>query len=148
LTLPVKRPSFFLLPMIGWKERIHLPDLGIGPIIAKVDTGARSAALHAEDIAVRGKRVRFSVPVGSRKTWKDVALAGYRRIKSSSGHTEQRAVIETTIKIGNHSFEIEVTLTDRRDMGVPMLLGRSSVRGLFLVNPAKSFILSKTAKRT
>ncbi len=143
----VKRPSFFLLPMIGWKERVYLPDLGLGPIEAKIDTGARSAALHADDIAIRGRRVRFSVPINGRRHWQDAALAGQRRVKSSSGHTEIRAVIETRVTLGNHAFTIEVTLTDRRDMGVPMLLGRSSVRGLFLVNPGKSFILSKTKKR-
>jgi hypothetical protein len=145
--MTVKRPSFFLLPMIGWKERVYLPDLGLGPIVAKVDTGARSAALHAENIAIRGKRVRFSVHVNGRNHWQDKALAGHRRVKSSSGHSEQRAVIETALTVGRHTYAIEVTLTDRTDMGVPMLLGRSSVRGRFLVNPAKSFILSKTAKR-
>jgi hypothetical protein len=145
---PAKRPSFFLLPMIGWKERVHLPELGLGPIEAKIDTGARSAALHAEDVAIRGRRVRFSVPINGRKYWQDAALAGQRRVKSSSGHTEVRAVIETVVRLGNHAFSIEVTLTDRRDMGVPMLLGRSSVRGLFVVNPGKSFLLSKIKKRT
>jgi hypothetical protein len=145
--IAAKRPSFFLLPMIGWKEHIYLPALGVGPIIGKIDTGARTAALHAEDIAIRGRRVRFSVPVNGRRYWQDVALAGQKRIKSSSGHSEMRAVIETAVMIGGQKFTIEISLTDRRDMGVPMLLGRLSVRGLFVVNPGKTFILSKQKKR-
>jgi hypothetical protein len=135
------------LPLIGWKELVHLPSLHFGPIIAKIDTGARSAALHADDILVRGKRVKFSVPIRGRKHWHDVPLLGQRQVKSSSGHVETRAVIETVIVIGKHSFRTEVTLTDRTDMGVPMLLGRSSLGGRFVVNPAKSFVLGKATKR-
>jgi hypothetical protein len=143
----VKRPSFFTLPMIGWKEHVNLPDLGLTGLVAKVDTGARSAALHADDIAVRGKRVRFSVPVNGRRHWQDFAVAGVKRVKSSSGHTETRVVILTHVDIGVHRHLIEVTLTNRQDMGVPMLLGRASVRGHFVVHPGKSFILSKKTKR-
>ncbi len=142
-----KRPTFFQLPMIGWKEHVNLPELGISALTAKIDTGARSAALHADDIAIRGKRVRFSIPVNGRKHWQDVPVAGLKRVKSSSGHSETRVMILTDIGIGNHIFSIEVTLTNREDMGVPMLLGRTSMRGRFLVHPGRSFILSKKSKR-
>lgn len=143
----VKRPSFFTLPMIGWKEYVDLPDLSLTGLVAKVDTGARSAALHADDIAIRGKRVRFSIPVNGRRHWQDMPVAGIKRVKSSSGHSETRVVILTYAVIGSHRHLIEVTLTNRKDMGVPMLLGRASVRGLFVVHPGKSFILSKKTKR-
>jgi hypothetical protein len=126
-------------PLIGWRERIRLPGLGLGPLTAKVDTGARSAALHAEDIRIRGRHVTFSVhgkPC-------EAKLHGKRRVKNSSGLSETRAVIETEIKIGKSLFTAEVTLTDRTDMGVPMLLGRATIRGRYLVHPGRSFIITK-----
>ena len=74
-------------------------------------------------------------------------LAGHRRVKSTSGHSEARAVIETDVVVGEHRFAIEITLTNRTDMGVPMLLGRSSIKGRFAVHPGKSYILSRKRKR-
>ncbi len=145
--ITAKRPSIFTLPMIGWKEHVNLPALGLNGLTAKIDTGARSAALHAEDIAIRGKRVRFSVQINGRRYWQDAPLAGVKRVKSSSGHTESRAMIITEVVIGVYKLDIEVTLTDRTDMGVPMLLGRASVRGHFVVHPGKSFILSRKARK-
>lgn len=130
-------------PLIGWRERVKLPQLGIGLLVAKVDTGARTAALHAEDIEQHGHRVRFRVPVNGREHHCDAALAGERRVKSSSGHGETRVVIETDVVIGIHRFPIEVTLTNRTDMGVPMLLGRAAIRGRFVVHPGRSFIVSR-----
>lgn len=134
-------------PLIGWRERVRLPELGIGLITAKVDTGARSAALHAEDIQIHGARVRFRVSINGRDHHCDMALAGHRRVKSTSGHSEARAVIESDVVIGAHRFATEITLTDRTDMGVPMLLGRASVRGRFVVHPGRSFIISAKKKK-
>jgi hypothetical protein len=133
--------------LIGWRERVRLPQLAVGMIVAKVDTGAKSAALHAENIRVHGTRVRFRVPLNGRDHEYDLPLAGHRRVKSTSGHSEARAVIETDVVVGEHRFATEVTLTDRTDMGVPMLLGRSSIKGRFVVHPGKSFILSRKRKR-
>ena len=142
--MPVQpRPSFFVLPMIGWKEHVRLPNLGIGPVVAKIDTGARTAALHADEIEMRDERVRFVIITNSRRHIYYAPLIGKKRIKSSNGQTETRAVINTEIQIGGHHLTAEVTLTNRTDMGVPMLLGRTTVRGRFLVHPGKSFILSK-----
>lgn len=141
-----KTPST-LPQLIGWRERVRLPELAIGIITAKVDTGAKSAALHAEDIEVHGSRVRFRVPLNGRDHQYDLPLAGHRRVKSTSGHSEARAVIETDVKIGEHRFATEVTLTNRTDMGVPMLLGRASIKGRFVVHPGRSFILSRKKKR-
>lgn len=134
--------------LIGWRERVRLPQLGIGLIIAKVDTGARSAALHAEDIEIHGSRVRFRVHVNGRDHHCEMQLAGHRRVKSTSGHSEARAVIETDVVVGHHRFAVEITLTDRTDMGVPMLLGRAGIRGRFLVHPGRSFIVSAKKKKT
>jgi hypothetical protein len=133
--------------LIGWRERVRLPQLAVGIVTAKVDTGAKSAALHAEDIEIHGGRVRFRVPLNGRDHAYDLPLAGHRRVKSTSGHSEARAVIETDVVIGEHRFATEITLTNRTDMGVPMLLGRASIKGRFVVHPGKSFILSRKRKR-
>jgi hypothetical protein len=144
--MPPLRPTMFPSPLIGWREDVGLPLLGTGTLIAKIDTGARSAALHAENIIVRGRRVSFTLELGERQQRVEVPLAGTKRIKSSSGHRENRALIETEIEIGNHRFNVEVTLTDRTDMGVPMLLGRNAVKGRFLVHPGRSFVVSRKKK--
>lgn len=140
------RPTMFSLPLIGWREDVGLPQLSSGPMVAKIDTGARSAALHATNIVVKGKRVGFSLELDGRTQKIDMPLAGSKRVKSSNGHSQMRAVIETILEIGQHKFKTEVTLTDRADMGVPMLLGRNTIKGRFLVNPARSFLISRKKK--
>lgn len=130
------------LPLIGWKEHVVLPELGRGQLEAKIDTGARSAALHARFIAYVGRRVHFTLDVNGHKKNCVAPLADLKRIKSSNGMSELRPVIETTVKMGIHEFTVMVTLTDRTDMGVPMLLGREAIKGRFLVNAARSFMLS------
>jgi hypothetical protein len=134
-------PVVRALELIGWRESVRLPELKAGMLEAKVDTGARSAALHADEILVHGRRVSFRL--GGRLH--DMPFSGQRRVKNSGGRTETRVVIETEIKIGRHRFATEVTLTDRADMGVPMLIGRATIRGRFLVHPGRAFIQSKKA---
>ena len=134
--------------LIGWRERVHLPRLGLGPIIAKIDTGARSAALHAEDISIKGHHVKFCVPMNGVNHHFELPFKGQRRVKSTSGHSEVRAVVETEIAIGTTTFTAEITLTDRTDMGVPMLLGRATIRGKFVVHPGRSFLISRTKRKT
>ena len=136
------------LQTIGWRERVSLPLLGIGLIVAKIDTGAKSAALHATDIRQVGSHVEFTVPVDGHNHRCRLALKGQKRIKSSSGHSQHRALVETEVKIGTERLKIDVTLTDRTDMGVPMLLGRSSLQGRFLVHPARSYLLSAMKRKT
>jgi hypothetical protein len=130
-----------ILPHLGWKEHVRFPKLGLGPIIAKVDTGARTAALHADAIEVSGQSVRFVIVENGRRRVYRAPLEGHKRVKSSSGHSETRPVIRATLQIGQIRFKAEVTLTDRTDMGYPMLLGRNTIKGLFLVNPARTFLL-------
>lgn len=145
--IQTKRPTLFPLPIAGWKEHVTFPRLKLGPLVAKLDTGARTAALHADEIEVTGKRVRFVIEMdGKKKTFK-APLAGHKRVKSSNGHSELRAVIRATLELGMHVFKTEVTLTNRTDMGVPMLLGRNSIKGHFIVNPARTFLL-RTRKKT
>ncbi|MGL6181268.1 MAG: ATP-dependent zinc protease family protein [Aestuariivirga sp.] len=133
--------------LIGWRERVSLPELGVGLIIAKVDTGAATAALHATDIRIAGSHVEFIVPVKGRHLHCSLPLKGEKRVKSSSGHSQSRALVETAVKIGRLRFIIDMTLTDRSDMGVPMLIGRSSIAGRYVVDPGRSFILSPKRRK-
>ncbi|MFK7834818.1 MAG: 30S ribosomal protein S6--L-glutamate ligase [Sulfitobacter sp.] len=119
----------------GWEEWVGLPDLGLPAIRAKVDTGARTSALHAHDIETFGSaakpKVRFNVhPIAGRE---DIAitcsapLIDRREVTSSNGEAEQRYVIETTLEVGGQSWPIEVTLTNRKGMTSRMLLGRQAL---------------------
>lgn len=134
--------------VIGWRERVSLPQLGVGTFSAKIDTGARSAALHATNIERDDHHVTFMLPLPKRHHHCRLPLKGMRKVKSSSGHTETRAVVETDVKIGKLILRMEVTLTDRTDMGVAMLIGRSSIGHGFLVHPTKTNLLSARTRKT
>jgi hypothetical protein len=134
--------------VLGWREWASLDDLNIKKIKVKVDTGARTSALHANNIKIikraKKKFVEFDInPLqNSGKTVRCKAeLIGERKVKSSTGHSSLRPVIETHIHIGEYKWCIEVTLVNRDIMGFRMLLGRQAIRGNFLVDPGKSFVL-------
>ena len=137
--------------IIGWREYVGLPQLGINKIKAKIDTGARSSALHAFNIRESshlGKRiVRFQVHPLQRNSKETITteaeLLEYRKIRNSGGAAQLRPVIKTNIEVGKHIWEIELSLTDRDVMGFRMLLGRQGVRNKFLVDPGGSFIQSR-----
>ena len=139
-------------PVLGWREWIALPQLGIDRIKAKIDTGARTSALHAYHVQVReedGQRMaHFKVhPVqGNNKIVVKckAKVKDERIVTDSGGHKEHRLVIETLLRIGDHERTVEITLTDRDNMLFRMLLGRTAIRPHFLVDPNKSFL--STAK--
>lgn len=140
--------------VVGWREWLRLPDLGVKLIKAKVDTGARTSALHAEDLRFvsRGGRryVRFTVHPKQRQRRTKVEavapLVGHRRVRSSSGESEERPVIATRVDVGGEVWTIEVTLTRRDVMGFRMLLGRQALRGHAVVDPGRSFVTRKVRK--
>ena len=133
--------------IIGWREWVKLPQLGIKNIKAKIDTGARTSSLHAMDIEFykRGKKefVKFRVyPVqrSSKKSIKTHAeVLEYRKVKSSNGQTEKRPVILTEVELMGITWPIEVTLTNRDEMGFRMLLGRESFRNKMLIDAGNSY---------
>ncbi|MBF2034762.1 MAG: ATP-dependent zinc protease [Leptolyngbyaceae cyanobacterium T60_A2020_046] len=137
-------------PVIGWREWLVLPDLHIAAVKVKVDTGARSSALHAFDIhrfIENGvEMVRFQVHPLQRNTAMTVAAAAplleERVVRSSGGHAQLRPVIQTRVALGDRCWPIELTLTNRDVMGFRMLLGREAVRQRFWVDPGRSYLLS------
>jgi hypothetical protein len=143
------------LPIIGWREQLALPDLGIREVKAKIDTGARSSALHAFDVETfnsNGKRmVRFKVHPYQRDAHRTVTaeaeLLDQRQVRNSGGQTQVRPVIETTVDLNGDRWSIELTLTNRDVMGFRMLLGRQAVRRRFLVDAGRSFLHSATESR-
>lgn len=133
--------------VIGWREWISLPLLGIPRLKAKIDTGARTSALHAFDIEQyqeHGKnRVRFKVHPVQRNDNVSVEcsadLIDVRNISDSGGHRELRYVIETTLVLGGISRLIHISLTDRGSMNFRMLLGRKALQTYYIIDPARSF---------
>lgn len=139
---------------IGWEEWCALPELGLPAIKVKVDTGAKTSALHAYDIKSfekdDGEYVRFKIhPLqGDNKRYVEceAKLVDRRSVTSSNGEREKRYVIETPMVFGDKSFKAQVTLTSRHKMIFRMLLGRQAmVKAKFAVDPAKSFMLGKVA---
>ncbi len=141
-------------PVIGWREWVSLPELGIVAVKAKVDTGARTSALHAYDIHLfrRGGRrmVRFKVHPLQRNTRRTVEaeapVLDQRTVKSSTGHEHERIVIQTEVVVGGQRRPIELTLASRDAMGFRMLLGRQAIRGHFTVDPGRSYFGGKPSR--
>ncbi|MBT5766269.1 30S ribosomal protein S6--L-glutamate ligase [Emcibacteraceae bacterium] len=132
---------------VGWEEWLSLPELGLPALKAKTDTGARTSAIHAFAIQPFGSDkkpyVRFGVhPVPDNtdiEVYCSAPVVGQREVTSSNGQTELRYVIKTPITIGERTWDIEITLTNRENMAYRMLLGRSALDEL-AVKPAESFL--------
>lgn len=138
--------------VIGWREWVRMPALGQAEIKAKIDTGARTSALHAyfvEPFELDGRPwVRFGLHPRQKDTEVQIEceapVIDQRRVTDSGGHAEMRYVIATTMVLGDQAFEAEVTLTDRENMLFRMLLGRGALKPRFLVDSDQSFLLGGT----
>ncbi len=138
--------------VIGWREWVSLPDLNIPAVKAKIDTGARTSALHAFNIqeyeADSRKMIRFDIrPLQRRK--KLILhcvspLLEQRMVSDSGGHWERRYVILTPVMLGGKSWPIEITLTHRDTLKFRMLLGRTALRGHYLVDPEQSYLTGRS----
>ena len=132
----------------GWREWVSLPGAGVPWIKAKLDTGARSSSVHAYDVTLTGEdaseRVRFRLQPWQESREDAVVVEcpihDRRRVRSSSGHVEERIVVIMRIALLGREIETEMTLSNRDEMGFRMLIGRQALRQGFLVDPAKSFL--------
>ena len=140
---------------LGWREWLALPDLDIAWVKAKVDTGARTSCLHTfrtEPYTVDGqRRVTFWVHPEQHNLHRvvecDAAVIDERSVTDSGGHKELRLVIETRVLLGDQSWPIEMTLTNRDNMRFRMLLGRTAMAGRCTVMPEASYLAGDPALR-
>jgi len=142
------------MPMLGWREWVELPELNIHQIKAKIDTGARSSALHAfaiEPYRKNGQRwVMFAIHPKQRHS--DVFIECHAPIKDrrivtdSGGHKQRRYVIETQLVLGQSRINAEMTLTNRDSMLFRMLIGRTTLNNRFIIDPNSSYLQGKPNK--
>lgn len=134
---------------IGWREWVVLPLLHSDPIRAKIDTGARTSALHAARIRplqvdgaewVEFELDRHDLPNATSPF--RMPIKDQRTVRNSGGQAEERYLIETMLRLGDDEWPVELTLTTRHDMNYPMLIGRTAVRRRFLVDPGRSYLIS------
>jgi len=134
--------------LAGWREWVQLPEIGVPWIKAKLDTGARTSAIHAYKIKrfeKDGKAwVRFRVRPWQESTEDEVvvecAVHDVRSIRSSSGHVQERYVVKMRLELLGRRVTAEVTLSNRDQMGFRMLIGRQALRRRFLVDAGSSFL--------
>ncbi len=130
---------------LGWKEYVDFPHWGIHRVRAKIDTGARTSALDVLEYQIHGRTVRLCMALHRRKPERIVAiespLVRLTRVRNSSGHSEERPVIEACIRLGAVERSIQVTLTRRPRMHFRMLLGRQALAGAFVVDVTQSYLL-------
>jgi len=138
-------------PVIGWREWVSIPFLGVGAINAKVDTGANTSALHVSQLTIfkKGRYEYAHFIIHPSQYSKSPAIEcetrvlGYRKIKSSTGHSTVRPVIRTLVALGEYQWECEITLINREEMNYRMLLGREAIKNRFLVNAGRSHLIGE-----
>jgi hypothetical protein len=143
------------LSSVGWREWVFLPQFSSTKINAKIDTGASTSALHAEDISFvkrKGvKMVRFQIFPNQRSrvgaTWVEAEYVEKRKVRSSVGHETLRPVVKTEIEVGDDRFQVEITLINRGMMGFRMLIGRAALKGRYLVDSGASYVATKSLNR-
>jgi hypothetical protein len=152
-TVPVEKRK---KKLAGWREWVALPDLHIKRIKAKIDTGARTSALHASNITPFTKDgaayVRFVVhPLQRQKKPAKTCVAlviDHRRIMDSGGRSEERYVVRTSLTIGQSRWPVELSLTNRDQLGFRMLIGRQALRRRYVVDPSRSFVTKMKRRKS
>ena len=149
---PSKTNSSDTRVVIGWTEYVDLPDWGVRGLRAKIDTGARSSALHVENLrTLPHGMVSFDVVLRRRQRKRTMHLqASVRRrarVRSSTGHVTERVFVATMLRLGPIEREIEISLVDREPMIHRMLLGRNALDGELLIAAGRRFGLGRPARR-
>jgi len=135
----------------GWREWVGLPAIGVGSIKAKLDTGARTSALHAFNIETHWTNgelwARFFVHPYQKNDAKEIAcdarIEDIRIVSNPGGRRQRRLVIRTDIHLGDETWPIDLSLTDRDEMGFRLLIGRTAMHGNLIVDPDHSYLLGK-----
>ncbi|MFM7348484.1 MAG: ATP-dependent zinc protease [Erythrobacter sp.] len=134
------------LAVVGWRELVSLPELGLAGIPAKIDTGARTSSLHAhvlDEFRRDGERyLRFAVDWDGERHFCEAVHVDLRGITSSNGDQQARFVIKTPLAIGSLTFRAEISLADRSQMQFPMLIGRTALRRRMVVDSGHSWLQS------
>lgn len=139
--------------IVGWKEWLTLPELKIPAIKAKIDTGARTSALHTYKLERLSKDiVKFHIhPLQKRSDIRMICeseIIDVRVVKDSGGHEEERIFIETPILLNNKKWNIEISLTSRENMLFRMLLGRGAlISGDLSVDPALQYTMGRNISK-
>jgi len=135
------------LPVCGWRERVALPEWGIRSVRAKLDTGARTSAIDVAQIQdLEDGRIAFEVVVSlepRRTRWIEATPIRTSRVKPSHGEVQQRPVCRTRLRLGHIERDIEISLVCRARMLCRMLLGRSALAGVALVDSQKKYLLTR-----
>lgn len=139
----------------GWREWVSLPSIGVGSIKAKLDTGARTSALHAFNIEtywLDGELwARFFVHPFQRNDAEEIAcnarVEDIRTVSNPGGRRQRRLVIHTDVSLGGDTWPIDLSLTDRDEMGFRLLIGRTAMRGKLIADPGRSYLLGKRRRR-
>jgi hypothetical protein len=136
--------------VIGALERVDIPSWGVRGLDARVDTGARTSALHVEELVELGDgRVRFTLERASRGRSRaiETVVARRARVRSTSGKVESRVFVNARIVLGAAEYRVEIGLVDRRHMQNAMLIGRSALSGRFLVDAGRRYLLAPRARQ-
>ena len=139
------------LRIIGVAEYVDFPDWGVRQLSARVDTGARSSALHVENVRLLpGSRVRFDVRLRrddpEARVQVETKVSRRAAVRASTGQTESRLFVKAHVRLGGREQQIEVGLVDRRHMQYRMLLGRTALEGRFLVDVTKRYALGSGSR--
>lgn len=136
---------------MGWRERVDLPAWGVSGLVAKVDTGARTSAIHVDEVeAIHEGHIGFWVVLSRKDAQKRVRVQAdvvrVTNVRSSSGHRQPRYIVKTVLRMAGVEREVELSLVPRPHMLCRMLIGRSALAGQFLVDPSLKHVTKEPAR--